>query len=38
MQPTQVAGVREVLSSVVTSLLEDPARRFSWADVGFFIR
>jgi hypothetical protein len=30
--------VREVLTSVVQALLEDPARRFSWADVGFFIK
>jgi hypothetical protein len=30
--------VREVLSSVVAALWEDPSRRFSWADVGFFMK
>jgi len=34
----QIAGVREILTSVVQSLLEAPERRFSWGDVGFFIR
>lgn len=34
----QIAGVREILTSVVQALSEDPDRRFSWADMSFFIK
>lgn len=34
----QIAGVREILTSVVQALEEDESRRFSWADMSFFIR
>jgi hypothetical protein len=30
--------VREILTSVVQALSESPDRRFTWADMSFFIK